>query len=48
MVVLCGALSEYDYNYRTKLRILKHRSKSDIDLPSYQEIINKYKNNNLQ
>jgi hypothetical protein len=48
MVVICEVLAKYDQNYKTKLRILKHKSKCDIDIPSYKEILDKYKNNEIE
>ena len=47
MVVLCSALVKYDENYRTKLKVLKHKAKCDIEMPAYKEIIDKYRNNSL-
>jgi hypothetical protein len=44
MVILCEQMIQYDNNYRIKLRLLKHRSKCDIDQP-YFEMMQKYKNN---
>ncbi len=48
VVVLCEALKQYDDNYKTKSRVIKHRAKCDLDLPAYKEIINKYRNNDLE
>ncbi len=48
MVVLCNVMTKYDENYKTKLKIINHQSKCDLDLPSYKEILNRYKNNLLE
>lgn len=46
MVLLCNNFIKYDPDYfSTKLFLLKsikRKSKCDIDLPSYKEIIKKY------
>lgn len=35
MVILCEQLTKYDTNYRVKLRLLKHRSKCDMNQPYF-------------
>jgi hypothetical protein len=48
MVVLCHAMQKFDQNYRTRTEVIGHkRAKCDLDIPSYKEIIAKYKNNDF-
>ena len=49
MVVMCHALKRYEQNYRTKIQLMSYKwAKCDLDMPSYREIIDKYKNNSLE
>lgn len=49
MVVLCHALKRYDQRYKIKIEIMNHKwAKCDLDIPSYQEIMQKYRNNDFE